>query len=86
MNKMNQKLIKYLSVANSIAAPFIVIGSTVWILEVLGASFVRVLLGLFIGFVAAIFTCGPIAVLISIKESLEDINGKLSDSNSVEKV
>ena len=49
----------------------------------MGASFMRVLLGLFIGFVAALFTCGPIAVLISIKESLEKINDKLTDEDEV---
>lgn len=33
----------------------------------------HVIIGLCIGIIGAIFTCGPIAVLISIKESLDDI-------------
>lgn len=76
INKINRKLINFLKVANAIMAPCIMVAGAIWMLNLGSDSDVWLLLliiGLCIGAIGAIFTCGPIAVLISIKESLDDI-------------
>lgn len=78
--KINDRLIRLLSKANTIAAPCIVIAGGIWFIVIASVpSFIDFVLGLLVGFIAAIFTCGPISVLLSIKESLDGIRGVLEE-------